>query len=97
MITDGYIMLQGRMNNEQRRISNAQRRIDNAHLAYMKFKDKPMFENVIFGHFNSRRFELTYIFESGLVLKCHNVTSISEAALSPGPGRSPPWTRWWTP
>jgi hypothetical protein len=37
----------------------------------MTFKDKPTFENVFFGHFNSRRLELTYIFERELVFKCH--------------------------
>jgi len=37
----------------------------------MTFKDKPTFENVIFGQFNPRRLELTYIFERGLVFKCH--------------------------
>jgi len=37
----------------------------------MTFKDKPTFENVIFGHFDSRRLELTYVFERGLVFKCN--------------------------
>jgi len=41
----------------------------------MTFKDKPTLENVIFGHFNSRRLEFTYIFERGLVFKCHKLLS----------------------
>ena len=37
----------------------------------MTFEDKPTFENVIFGHLNSTRLDLKYIFERGLVFKCH--------------------------
>ena len=37
----------------------------------MTFKDKPTLENVMFGHFNSKRLELNHIFERGLVFKCH--------------------------
>jgi hypothetical protein len=37
----------------------------------MTFKDKPTFETVNFGPFNSRRLQLKYIFERGLVFKCH--------------------------
>ena len=33
--------------------------------------DNPEFENVIFGHFNSRRLELTYVSECGRDFKCH--------------------------
>jgi len=29
-----------------------------------------MLEDVFFGHFNSRRLDLTYIFEPGLVFQC---------------------------
>jgi len=32
----------------------------------MTFKDKPTLENAIFGHFNSRCLELTYIFQTGV-------------------------------
>ena len=35
------------------------------------FEDEPTFEDVIFGHFNRRGLELTYVFERGLVFKCH--------------------------
>jgi hypothetical protein len=37
----------------------------------MTVKDKPKLKNVIFGRFDSRRLELTYISERGLVFKCH--------------------------
>jgi hypothetical protein len=38
----------------------------------MTFKDKLAFENIFFGHFNSRRLEFKYIFERRLVFKRHD-------------------------
>jgi hypothetical protein len=48
----------------------------------MTLKDKPTFENVIFAQFNPRRIELTYVFELGLVFKCHD--NVIVAALQRG-------------
>jgi hypothetical protein len=45
----------------------------------MTFKDKLTFENICFGHFNSRRLELTHIFERGLVFKCQIQASSAES------------------
>jgi hypothetical protein len=45
---------------------------DRLKLELMTLKDNPTFENVICGHFNSRRVHLTYVFERGLVFQCHN-------------------------
>jgi len=39
----------------------------------MRFEDKPTSENVIFGHYNSRCLESTYVFERGLVFQCHTL------------------------
>ena len=47
-------------------------------LCHMTFQDKPTSEKVIFGHSNSRRPELIYVFERGLVFKCHILVSNAE-------------------
>jgi len=39
------------------------------------FEDKPTLENVNFDHLNSRRLEFAYIFERGLVFRCHKLIS----------------------
>ena len=47
----------------------AETRVEIAWLQRLKF------ENVVFGHFSSRRLELTNILERGLVFECHSLLS----------------------
>ena len=47
-------------------------------------QDKATIENVIFGHFNSRRFELLTLFERGLLFESHSFSRSNKRRFQDG-------------